>query len=159
MYENLGFENIKTYLQSGNVIFSGKETDTKKIESKIAKQIEKDLGFIVPIIVLASGQLQNILEQNPFTKDVRKDEGFLHITFLAYTPQDFDKKDIEARLHENEAAHFSTNAVYLYCPNGYGNTKLNNNFLEKKLQVTATTRNWKTCKELLKLATESTSTL
>ena len=153
MYENLKFENIKTYVQSGNVIFSSRETDSKKLENKISKQIENDFGFQVPAIVLTAQTLQYVVKHNPFAKDTKKDISFLHVTFLADQAKEFDKKSIEDKRHEGEEIQLSKNAIYLYCPNGYGKTKLTNNFLERILKVKATTRNWKTTNELLRLAT------
>jgi uncharacterized protein (DUF1697 family) len=153
MYENLKLENIRTYVQSGNVIFSTNETDPKKLENKISKQIEKDFDFEVPVIVLTAQTLQYIVEHNPFAKDKKKDISFLHVTFLADQPKEFDKKSIEDKREGGEEIQFSKNAIYLYCPHGYGNTKLNNNFLERVVKVKATTRNWKTTNELLRLAT------
>ncbi len=76
----------------------------------------------------------------------------LHITFLADNPVDFDLDGILQKKQAGEEIAIKTNAVYLYCPNGYGKTKLHNSFLENKLKVKATTRNWKTTKELLNMA-------
>lgn len=154
MYEKLNFENVQTYVQSGNVIFSVKETDTKVIEKIILSQIEKEFGFDVPVIVLSAKTLETIIENNPFTKDNSKEPQFLHVTFLADNPAEFNKEKIVEKKQAGEEIAFTQNAVYLYCPNGYGNTKLNNNFLENKLKVKATTRNWKTTNELLRLATK-----
>lgn len=153
MYETLGFSHIKTYVQSGNVIFASNQSDTQKIESKITAQIRMDFGFEVPVIVLTIDQLREIIEQNPFSTNTGKEERFMHVTFLEKEPKDFVAKDLEAKLQNREAFHFSGKAIYLYCPDGYGKTKLNNGFIENKLKVTATTRNWKTTNELLRLAT------
>ena len=76
------------------------------------------------------------------------------LTFLADSPIEFDKEKIVEKKHASEEIAFTPNAVYLYCPNGYGRTKLNNSFLANKLKVPATTRNWKTTNALLKLATK-----
>lgn len=152
MYEKLHFEDVKTYVQSGNVIFSAKEKDTKALEKLIVSQIEKDFGFDASIIVLNIKTLEEIIENNPFAKDNLKETEFLHVTFLANNPSEFDKEKIIEKKHPNEEIAFTPNAVYLYCPNGYAKTKLSNHFLENKLKVQATTRNWKTTNELLKLA-------
>ncbi len=152
MYSNLKFENIQTYLQSGNVIFSTLATDLKILENQITSQLEKELGFDVPVIVLEVEWLKEIINQNPFAKDTQKDVSFLHVTFLSDQLKEIDRKSIEDKKQSGEEIEFAKNAVYLYCPNGYGKTKLNNNFLESKLKVKATTRNWKTVNELLKLA-------
>ena len=153
MYESLGFEEVRTYVQSGNVVFSSKEKNVRKLEEVISSRIKKDFGFEVPVIVLTAGALETIIKNNPLIKDKGKDIAFLHVTFLGDTPSHLNEEGITEKKQANEAIFFSSKAVYLYCPNGYGVTKLNNNFLEKKLAVKATTRNWKTTTELLKLAT------
>jgi uncharacterized protein (DUF1697 family) len=154
MYENLNFEYVQTYVQSGNVVFLSKENGPKKLEKIIASEIATEFGYEVPVIVLNVKTLESIIESNPFSKDKMKDISFLHVTFLAESPGPFDKESIIAKKQPNEEIEFAGNAIYLYCPNGYGNTKLNNNFLETKLKVKATTRNWKTTNELLKLSTK-----
>jgi len=154
MYRNLNFENIKTYVQSGNVIFSSKNKNPKELEKIISTKINSEFGFEVPVMVLNSETLKTIIENNPFSKDSTKDNAFFHVTFLAEKPATIDKESILEKKHAHEEIAFTPNAIYLYCPNGYGKTKLNNNFLENKLKVKATTRNWKTTQQLLKLALE-----
>jgi uncharacterized protein (DUF1697 family) len=154
MYESLNFVDIQTYVQSGNVIFSSKESDIKKLETQIKAQIEREFGFEVPIIVLIIENLASIIKHNPFANDSQIDISFLHVTFLADQPKEIDQKGIEAKKQPGEEIEFAENAIYLYCPNGYGTTKLHNTFLESKLKVQATTRNWKTVNELLKLASK-----
>ena len=151
-YENMGFRNVTTYLQSGNVIFTGNEFEINDLEQKISRQIEKDIGFEVPVIVLTIDKLQKIIENNPFLKDPEKDQAFLHVTFLSTKPDQYNQSAIEDKKQDGEEIFFTDIAVYLYCPNGYGRTKLNNNFLEAKIKVGATTRNWKTTNELYKIA-------
>lgn len=152
LYERLGFQNIITYVQSGNVIFTSKNSNPHELELKISRKIENDFGFNVPIIVLTIDQLTRIIEQNPFSKDLDKDPAFLHVTFLASQPEPYDLKIIEGKKQNEEEILISNEVVYLYCPNGYGRTKLTNTFLETKLKIGATTRNWKTTNELLRLA-------
>ncbi len=148
MYEGLGFQNVTSYVQSGNVVFTANDTENK-LEQKISRQIEKDFGFDVPVIVLTIDKLKQVIDNNPFLK---KDPAFLHVTFLATKPEPFDRKIIEDKKLNGEEISFSDNAVYLFCPNGYGVSKLSNSFLESKLKVTATTRNWKSTNEILKIA-------
>lgn len=154
MFEKLNFKSIQTYIQSGNVVFTTAEKDPKKIEKLISLEIKKEFGFDVPVIILHVNTLKEIIDSNPFAKDHVKDISFLHVTFLADNPTKFDKEKIVEKKQPGEEIAFTTNVVYLYCPNGYGKTKLNNTFLENKLKVQATTRNWKTTNELLKLATK-----
>ncbi len=152
MYVDLGFQKVQTYIQSGNVIFISPETNAREIELVISKQIALDFGYVVPVIVLSVGELKAIVEANPFVNTSLKDPSLLHVTFLANKPAPFDEAEINSKILDNEAFVVTSNAVYLYCPAGYGITRLSNTFLEKKLKVSATTRNWKTTTELLKLA-------
>lgn len=151
-YENLGFHSVTTYVQSGNVVFTGNKAKPDELAQTITRQIEKDFGFDVPVIVLTIDSLKQIIGGNPFLKDKDKDTTFLHVTFLSSKPQKIDIKTIEEKKLSGEEISISENAVFLYCPNGYGKSKLSNSFLEAKLKVGATTRNWKTTNELLKIA-------
>jgi uncharacterized protein (DUF1697 family) len=152
LYENLGFHNVTTYVQSGNVIFTTKDIELDKLRQKISKEIEKKYRFEVPVILLTIDKLKQIIDNNPFIKDSGKDQSALYATFLSSKPGQFDFNAIVEKKQNNEEIIFSDNVVYLYCPNGYGRTKLTNNFLEAKLKVEATTRNWKTTNEILKIA-------
>lgn len=152
-YEALGFHNVTTYVQSGNVIFTSKTGSSEKLAQRITQQIKKDFGFDVPVLVLTIGKLKAIIAKNPFA---HKEANFIYVTFLASKPENFDKKIIEEKKLPVEEIAFTDDAVYLYCPKGYGNSKLNNSLMESKLKVTSTTRNWKTTNELFKIANQTT---
>lgn len=154
-YENLGFRSVTTYVQSGNVIFTLNKAEPDELAQTIIRQIEKDFGFVVPVIVLTIDSLKRIIDGNPFLKDSNKEKAFLHVTFLSSEPQKIDFNTIEEKKQCGEEIFFANSSVYLYCPNGYGKTKLTNNFLETKLKTGATTRNWRTINELLKIAQET----
>jgi uncharacterized protein (DUF1697 family) len=151
-YESLGFKHVTTYVQSGNVVFTIPQKESYDPAQEISRQILKDFGFDVSIIILNIDKLEQIINNNPFTKDPGKSLSFLHVTFLSSKPNNYEIKSIEEKKQYGEEIAFSDHAVYLYCPNGYGRSKLNNNFLETKLKVIATTRNWKTTNELLRIA-------
>lgn len=154
MYESLGFKNCVTYIQSGNVVFESKKSTPEKLADTISAQIEKDFGFQVPVLVLTADTLQEIISQNPFVKDKKKDVTFFHVTFLAEASAVKEYDTILDKGQAGEEISITPKAVYLYCPKGYGNTKWTNTFLESKLKVKATTRNWKTTLELLKMVSE-----
>ena len=153
-FQKLGFENVSTYIQSGNVVFTAAETKTSELAAKITGAIKTDFGFDVPVIVLSAAELQTITRNNPLN-DGTRDEAFLHVTFLAESPAAFNFSDIEAKKQGEEEIMISGKVVYLYCPHGYGKTKLTNTFLESKLKVATTTRNWKTTCELLRMTEET----
>lgn len=152
MYESLGFENVKTYLQSGNVIFDTSTKTSEKLAEQIESKIMEVFGHDVPIIILKNEDLDKAIKNNPFIKRNEVNIERLYITFLANQPE---KQNIEKTLTYNyppDEFVIKDYLVYLYCPVSYGNSKLNNNFFENKLKVTATTRNWKTVNELYKLS-------
>jgi len=152
LYENLGFSNVRTYIQSGNVVFGSKSEDTGKLEKIIASAILKNFEFEVPIIVLKRDELNYITSQNMFLTQREKDISKLHVTFLSKEPEKNLAESIGREEYSPDEYNIVGKAIYLFCPQGYGNTKLNNNFFEKKLKVQATTRNWKTVLELLNLS-------
>ena len=157
MYEDLGFNRVTTYVQSGNVVFTEEETHPDILKQKIFDRIKQNFGFEVPVIVLTIDKLKHIVDSNPLLKEPNKEESFLHVTFLSSVPDRLNFTTIEEKKQPGEEVFLSDDAVYLYCPNGYGRTKLTNNFLETKLKTGATTRNWKTTNELLKIAQEVTN--
>lgn len=148
---SLGFNDVETYIQSGNIVFTSAETDRLILQTKITNAIMQQFGFAVPCLVFTADYLKLILENNPFAAN---DPAFLHVTFLSAEPSIFDTVFFDSKLGIGEAYQLGQRAIYLYCPNGYGTTKLSNNLWELKLKIDATTRNWKTCSELLKMASQ-----
>jgi uncharacterized protein (DUF1697 family) len=152
LFSALEFNHVTTYLQSGNVVFTTGEQNSKVLEQLIARKIHSDFGFEVPVIVMKAEAFATIVEANPLAKDTQKDSSFLHVTFLSEPPVKFDKELLFEKKQTEEEIEFTADAIYLYCPGGYGRTKLTNTFLEAKLNVSATTRNWKTSTALLELS-------
>ena len=152
LYADLGFENVKTYIQSGNVVFQFKKAEKKMLAEKIEKKITKRFGFKVPVLVRELDEYKAIIKQNPFTKKPQRDISFLHITFLSDQPTEENVAKIKSGQYQLDEFQLIDKSIYLYCPNGYGNSKLTNSFFETKLKVTATTRNWKTANELIAIA-------
>lgn len=154
--EEDGFQEVETYIQSGNVIFSHKPEEEKILAKKMADLILEKYGFEVPVLVLIIDYLKQVFEQNPFTQKSPEDIKTLHVTLCAETPQN----ELVAALQENSYSPdewiLQDKAIYLNCPNGYGRTKLTNTFFERKFKVSATTRNWKTMTKLLEMTEKKT---
>jgi uncharacterized protein (DUF1697 family) len=151
MFEDLKFKNVRTYIQSGNVIFESKETNEAALSKKISKKILEEFGFEVSVVVRTADELLSVIKKNPFIKEKNVLLDRLYISFLSEAPV---KENLEKiRLPEGTTDRFviAGKEVYLYCPGGYGETKLSNNFFENKLKVVATTRNWKTTNTLLEM--------
>ncbi len=154
MCADINFTNVQTYIQSGNIVFQSKMTDTQKISKTIQTNIEKLFGFEVPVITLSKIELETVHNANPFTNDKAKDPTFFHVTFLSDKPSKQNADQLKQADFKNDAYAIIDKAIYLYCPDSYSNSKLTNSFIENKLKVTATTRNWKTINELLRIATK-----
>lgn len=152
LYETLGFENVTTYIQSGNVLFQSSEKDVPAFKQDIEKRIEKGYGYPVKVLIKTKDDIKKIIEHNQFLKNKKTDISKLYVTFLFETPAEPPLDDINNAKKDSEQYEVAGNEIYLFLPEGYGRAKLNNNFLERKLNVDATTRNWKTVNKLLELA-------
>lgn len=150
--ESLGFKNIKTYLQSGNVIFEHDSSDIAEIVGSIGRKISEIFSFSVDVIIRTKDELENIVNGNPFIKESDIELDKLHVTFLSDIPDQKAVLNLDINKAENEKFEIIGREVYLYCPNGYARTKLKNDAFEKKLNTTATTRNWKTTNKLMELS-------
>ncbi len=151
-FEKAKFLNVITYIQSGNIVFDFQPTDSKKLESKIGKLIKKRYGFDVPVMVLTARELKKISKSNNYIIKDKEDISKLHLTLLSENPA---KEEIDYLMKFESGSdkyYIKGKEIYLFCPDGYGKTKLTNNFLEKKLLVKATTRNWKTVIKLIELS-------
>jgi uncharacterized protein (DUF1697 family) len=143
LFADLGHTDVQTYLQSGNVVFSATGTNTKNLPPPIEKAIQRELGLTVTVLLRTGPELAKAVAANPYLSR-QDDPTKLHVTFLAEAPDPGRAGSV--RIPDGESAEFTLAGrdVYLHCPDGYGRTKLNNAFFERKLGVTATTRNWRT---------------
>jgi uncharacterized protein (DUF1697 family) len=147
----LGFKNIQTYIQSGNVVFETNEP-ASGLAAKIEKRILGDFGFEVTVLTKTAKELADIVRRNPFVKDKAIDLSKSHVTFLSNDPPKNAAELLQPLVTGKEQFRITGRAVYLYCPNGSGNSKLSNPAIEKKLACSATMRNWNTTKTLLEMA-------
>ncbi|MCX6188156.1 MAG: DUF1697 domain-containing protein [Bacteroidetes bacterium] len=150
--ETLGFTKVQTYIQSGNIIFNFSNAPCADLEKKIARKILEEFHFEVPVIVMEAEVVRKVSKNNPFTNERNLDLTQLHVTFLAEEPKQAVVSKIKADDYAPDEFVVDGKTVYLYCPGGYGKTKLSNSFFESKLNVKATTRNWKTVNALVALA-------
>lgn len=152
--ESLGFRDVTTYLQSGNVVFNAPGGAPREHASTIRSCLARTFGHDVSVLVLPSSEIDAIAGSNPLGQPTESDQKLFHVTFLfEAVPRDtFEKLVLPAR--EGEQAVLAGRAVMLHCPYGYGRTKLNNSFFEKALDVQATTRNWRTVLAIRRLCRE-----
>ncbi len=151
-FESLGCTEVRTHVQSGNVIFRTREDSAETLARRVEKRLLDDFGRRVDVFVLSPAELRRIASANPFLEDPKIDVAKLHVTFLSRAPGRAAAKALDALPAGSDRFHLAGRAVYLHCPGGYGRTKLSNNALERALSVRATTRNWRTVTTLRELA-------
>ncbi|EDP71295.1 hypothetical protein FBALC1_02387 [Flavobacteriales bacterium ALC-1] len=144
-----GLENVKTYIQSGNVIFKCREIPLPQLENGIQKSIKVHFGFDVSVLVRTRKQLQIIFDDCPYPEAKKVNSYF---AMLSEVPNKDLVKEAYEKTYENEEYKIQNDCLYFYCANGYGNAKFNMNYFERKLEVAATSRNYKTMVKLLSLS-------
>ena len=150
--DELGFGSVRTYIQSGNVLFESAGKSPVAIIKRVEEKILADFGFAVQVFLRTDKELADVVERNPFPRDKKIDQTKLHVTFLLQDAPASTAAVLESLAVGAERYHVSGREIFLYCPNGYGASKLANPFIERKLRVPATTRNWKSVNTLLTMA-------
>ncbi|MBP1839240.1 DUF1697 domain-containing protein [Formosa algae] len=151
LMNELSFKNVQTYIQSGNVVFQTSEQSSAVIERKISEAIQNTFHFEVPVLVKTYSELQTIFEVNPLDKAQFESTYF---TLLHHMPSEDAIETASKEQFVNESFKITATCVYVFPGNGYGKAKCNNNFFERKLKVSATTRNFKTMQKLLSLCSD-----
>ncbi len=147
--ENLGLLNVQTYIQSGNVVFELVQPESVfGLEIRLQQAFTETFGFDIPVIVRTSGEWAESITLNPFLKDKNMDIDRLHLTCLKEIPSPELLEKIKYFQYLPDRYEIIGKDVFIYCAAGYGTSKLVNSFFESKLQVQATTRNWKTVMKL-----------
>jgi uncharacterized protein (DUF1697 family) len=155
IYESMELRDVKTYIQSGNVLFNAKNPTLTGITEELGRRIRERSGLEVTIIVKNQKDLAKIIERNPFTRSGSREVNRLHITFLDKRPGEELQEGLSSGRDGNDEYRMIGTEIYLYCPEGYGKTLFSNSYFEKHLHVRATTRNWNTVNKLYMLSQES----
>jgi len=153
LYESVGFADVTTYIQSGNVIFGSSSNDPSSIGKMIVAAIEKSFGFSITVIIRRSSELGRIIRACPFVALSQIDESKLYVTFLNSRPTPTLVKALGLLAAKTRDQYKLVGSeIYLHCPQGYGKTAFSNAFFEKHLKVAATTRNWRTVNTLFAMS-------
>ncbi|MEV1155618.1 DUF1697 domain-containing protein [Micromonospora chokoriensis] len=148
----LGHEDVKTYLQSGNVAFGSTVRDAEKLAAGIERALTDELAMRVPVLVRSGRELAAVAGGNPYA-DREDDPTRLLVAFLATAPEKSTADALSVPGGENMSFTVTGREVFLhYVDGGYGRSKFTNAYLEKKLGVVATTRNWKSVRALAEMA-------
>jgi uncharacterized protein (DUF1697 family) len=147
--EDIGLSNIKTYIQSGNVVFQSKEINSVELSQKICAAIEKRRGFVVQVIILDINDLNNAIASNPFA-GIEVEPNTLHCFFLSSLPENPNLKTLESIKKDSEQFRLIDKVFYLYAPEGIGRSKLATK-VEKTFGVAVTARNWRTVSKIMEM--------
>ena len=152
VFAELGFENVQTLLASGNVAFQSDASDRAQVAAQIEAGIRQKFGFESRIIIRTAEEIQQVIQNHPFSEDHMADEGKLLVMFMGEAPSSEAVTALKEAHAGPEVTHISGPEAYIVYPDGMGRSKLTNNFIEKHLKVTGTGRNWKTVNKLRDLA-------
>lgn len=150
LFEKLGYTEVSTYIQSGNVVFGASAALAKGIASAVDKAIQAKFGFSVPIVVRSAAEMEAIAKGNPYLKSAPAES--LHVAFLAQRPTAALAKALTNPGVDGEKFELKGSEIYLMFPKGLAKTKVTNAYFDSKLQTISTVRNWRTTLALLEMA-------
>lgn len=149
-FENLGFENVKSYINSGNLAFDTKKTDDAKLAAKIRDAIKKDFGFDISVMVRSMDEINEIVKNNPFHGQFDNDK-YMHVLFLESELSNGHKEMIESINNDDERIEVRGRTLYCCLKISILDSAVGKGFIDKKLKIPATGRNWRTVEKLAKL--------
>jgi|SRR5579871_1910828 len=159
LYASLGFLDIQTHLQSGNVVFRAKATDAGRLRTRIEKAIEAEFGFHSDVILRSTAELKAAAAGNPFVNRPGMEPDKLAVHFLAGSPAEAARAQILAIKANPEELSLGERELYIYYAIGMARPNLKIAAVEKILQMTGTSRNWNTVQKLVELADKAISSI
>lgn len=151
-YESLGFSDVQTYIQSGNVLFRAKSQDLTRLSMRIKNGIEQRFGFRTDVILRTPSDLQGVLARNPFAKRPGIEPSKLLVDFLVREPSAEARDKVSKLITDPEELRIDGRELYMYFPNGMARPKISWGAVEKLLNTPGTGRNLNTVRNLLEIA-------
>jgi uncharacterized protein (DUF1697 family) len=145
-----GCEDVRTYIQSGNVIFRADPGVADRIPGIITTRIATSFGCRTPVLLRTADQLGDVVSNNPFLKAGAAEDS-LHVLFLADTPIPARIESLDPDRSPPDAFIVHGREIFLQLPHGVARTKLSNDYFDRKLATTSTGRNWRTVTKLLEM--------
>lgn len=145
-----GASDVRTYIQSGNVVFRAARAKVARLPELVGAGIEARFGHRPPIVLRTSDEMSGVLETNPFLAD-GADPDALHVAFLDVAPPAAKIAALDPKRSATDRFVVRGREIYLHTPNGIGRSKLTNAYFDSKLGATSTVRNWRTVRELVRL--------
>jgi uncharacterized protein (DUF1697 family) len=155
LFADAGCADVRTYIQSGNVLFQASPAKAEGLPGLIAAGIADRFGYRTPVVLRTVEELGRSIRDNPFL-DAEAPESWLHVLFLASHPDACRVAALDPDRSPPDAYVVRGREIFLQCPNGVGNTKLTNAYFDSKLAIISTGRNWRTVTRLFELACADT---
>ena len=151
LFEEAGCAGVRTYIQSGNVLFTANRARAEKLPGLIAGGIADRFGYRIPVLLRTAADLGETIGNNPFLQ-AGAPENWLHVLFLARQPDAGRVATLDPLRSPSDTFAVRGREIYLQCPNGAGGTKLTNAYFDSRLATISTGRNWRTVLKLFELA-------
>jgi uncharacterized protein (DUF1697 family) len=152
--EAIGFQNVQTYIQSGNIFVDSVEENAAAVGFKIKQEIFKTFGYDVANVMITKKDLEACFSNNLYLKEAAVDYKKLYVAFVSKELRSESINDLKISQFKPDEAHIDTTRIFIKYAVGAGKTRLDQKYIEKKLALTATIRNWNTVTQLLQLYEE-----
>ncbi len=149
--EAIGFCSVTTYIQSGNVFVESPENEASTVGFAIKQEIYKSFGHEVPVVVIGKKDLELCLKNNPFLNENNVDVKKLYVAFVSKNLDASAINELKISQFKPDEAFVDGNKIFIKYDVGAGKTRLDQKYIEKKLNVIATIRNWNTVNKLLEM--------
>jgi uncharacterized protein (DUF1697 family) len=150
MFAVAGCSDVRHFIQSGNILFRAAPRVSANLPDVIAKAIKIKFGFGAPVLLRTIEEMEAVVARNPyFTKDV--DENLLYVMFLAAQPDDAGIASLDPNRSQPDLYQVHGKEIFMHLTTGAAKTKLTNDYFDRRLATTSTSRNWRTVNKLLEL--------
>ncbi len=152
--ERNDFADVRTYIQSGNIVFRAKGKRAAMLANRFSQVILDEFDLEIPVLIRSAANFREAVEANPFIA-AGAEQSALYFGFLSEKPKAALIEQLDPDLSPGDEFHVIADTIYTYCPNGLARTKLSNVYFDRKLKVSSTFRNWNTVQRLLAMSEES----
>ena len=150
LFEKVGCRSVRTYIQSGNVVFQGDPAVAESVVDEVPRRIAKRFGYWVPVVLRSAEELRDAATRNPFVAE-QPDPKHLHVGFLADAPDSDAVASLDPARSTGDRFAVLGREVYLHVPGGMARTKLTTDYFDRRLDTVMTVRNWRTVSRLLEM--------
>lgn len=139
LFESAGCTNVATYIQSGNVVFDASAAIVKSLSRSVSAAIEREFGWRVPVLLRTADEIAKTAASSPF-----RDLEHTHVIFLAELPSRAAIAALDPNRSPGDEFEVAGREIYAFCPHGVARTKLTNDYFDRALSTTSTSRNFRT---------------